>query len=1009
MHLETNFEEIIERELLTDCGYHQGNSTNYDPETALFPSEIIDFIKATQPKKWDKLSKTSPKNAEAVLIDSLTKELKSRGMLDVLRNGFKCYGTNFQVAYFQPNTNLNPDTLAQYQQNRLTCTRQVTIKTGRIPDIILSVNGLPIATLELKNAFTGSNAENAIYQYKNDRDPKDPLFVFKERCLVHFAVGTEEVHMTTKLDGKNTNFLPFNKGNKHGAGNPTDGEAYRVSYLWQEVLQRDSILDILARFLHIQPKKIKTQTENGTKYHTRETLIFPRYHQLDVVRKLIAHTKQHKAGHNYLIQHSAGSGKSNSIAWLAHRLSNLHDAQNEKIFHSVIVITDRTILDQQLQDTIYQFDHKAGVIQKIDENTQQLATALSDGVPIIISTIQKFPFITQAIKTLEKKGKKLSINTENKRFAIIVDEAHSSQTGETATELRKILNQDGIEAAIVNQILEDDLDEEDLSPPSKKELRKQQLQRTKQPNLSYFAFTATPKEKTLLVFDEPSETGTSPFHLYTMRQAIEEGYIKDVLANYTCYERYYELIKLSQDDPELPRRKTAQALMRFVELHPHNIGQKVEIIIEHFRSHTRHKIGGRAKAMVVTGSREHAVRYKLAFDKYLKDKGYTDIKCLVAFSGSLSLDDSDKTFTEVSMNGGIKSKEIPEKFESDEYQVLLVANKFQTGFDQPLLHTMFVDKRLAGVQAVQTLSRLNRTATGKEDTFVLDFVNSQEDIYKAFKDYYEVTTVGESADPQQLNDLSSQLYAWQLFSHDDVNQWCEIWFRPKTSLTGGEHQKLNSLLDPIIDKYLNLAELDQEQFKNQLTSFRNLYLFLAQIIPYQDSDLEKLYAYGRFLLKKIPRNAEVPKIDLSGDIDLKFYRLEKVSEGSIILNDGKVPPPLKGATAVGTGSADKYFPLTDLVNSLNERFGTNFTIADQLFFEQITETAIANDSLKQAAKVNSKDNFAPVLQKHLEDLFVERMDGNEKIFTQFMNNEDFQNEVFKKLLTSIYERLNTNE
>ncbi len=1010
MHLETNFEEIIERELLADCGYHQGNPTNYDLETALFPSEIIDFIKETQPKKWDKLSKTSPNNAEAVLIDSLTKELKSRGMLDVLRNGFKCYGTKFQAAYFQPNTGMNPDTLALYAKNRITCTRQVKIQTGRIPDIILSVNGLPIATLELKNAFTGSCAENAIYQYKHERDPKDPLFVFKERCLVHFAIGTEEVHMTTKLDGKNTNFLPFNKGNKHGAGNPTDGEVYRVSYLWQEVLQRDSILDILARFLHIQTKQIKTQSESGTKYHTKETLIFPRYHQLDVVRKLIAHTKQHKAGHNYLIQHSAGSGKSNSIAWLAHRLSNLHDAQDEKIFHSVIVITDRTILDQQLQDTIYQFDHKAGVVQKIDENTQQLATALSDGVPIIISTIQKFPFITQAIKTLEKKGKTLSINTANRRFAIIVDEAHSSQTGETATELRKILNQDGIEAAIVNQILEDDLDEEYLSDVAKKELLRQQLQRTKQPNLSYFAFTATPKQKTLLVFDEPSETGEAPFHLYTMRQAIEECYIKDVLANYTCYERYYELIKLSQDDPELPRRKTAQAIARFVELHPHNIAQKVEIIIEHFRTHTRHKIGGRAKAMVVTGSREQAVRYKLAFDKYLKDKGYTDIKCLVAFSGSLSLDDyPDKTFSEVSMNGGIKSKEIPEKFESDEYQVLLVANKFQTGFDQPLLHTMFVDKRLAGVQAVQTLSRLNRTATGKEDTFVLDFVNSQEDIYKAFKPYYEETPIGESADPQQLNDLSSQLYAWQLFSTDDVNQWCEIWFRPKTSLTGGEHQKLNSLLDPIVDKFLNLAELDQEQFKNQLTSFRNLYLFLAQIIPYQDSDLEKLYAYGRFLLKKIPRNAEVPKIDLSGDIEIKFYRLEKVSEGSINLNDGEAADPLKGATAVGTGSADKHLPLSDLVTSLNERFGTDFTIADQLFFEQITETAIANDSLKQAAKVNSKDNFAPVLQKHLEDLFVERMDGNEKIFTQFMNDEEFQNEVFKKLLTSIYERLNANE
>ncbi|MEB3311996.1 MAG: type I restriction endonuclease [Snowella sp.] len=1007
MHLEINFEEIIEHELITDCGYHSGNSSDYDPENALFPSEIVNFIQNTQLKKWEKLSKTNPHNAETVLIDSLTKELKGRGMLDVLRNGFKCYGTKFQIAYFQPNTGMNPDTLALYGKNRLTCTRQVTIKTGRIPDMILSINGLPIATLELKNAFTGSRAENAIYQYKNERDPKDPLFIFKERCLVHFAVGTEEVYMTTKLDGKNTYFLPFNKGNRNGAGNPSDPKGYRVSYLWQEVLQRDSILDILARFLHIKTEKIDIKTENGIKHHIKETVIFPRYHQLDVVRKLIAHSKQHKSGHNYLIQHSAGSGKSNSIGWLAHRLSNLHDEQDQKIFHSVIVITDRTVLDQQLQDTIYQFEHKAGVVQKIDENTQQLATALSDGTSIIISTIQKFPFITQAIKTLEKKGKKLNINTANKRFAIIIDEAHSSQTGETAIELRKILNQDGIEAAIANQILEDDLDEEDLSDAAKKELLREQLKRTKQPNLSYFAFTATPKQKTLLVFDEPGDTGEAPFHLYTMRQAIEEGYIKDVLANYTCYKRYYELIKLSQDDPELPRRKTAQAITRFVELHPHNIAQKVEIIIEHFRNHTRHKIGGRAKAMVVTSSREQAVTYKLAFDKYVKEKGYTDIKCLVAFSGSVSLQEyPEQTFTEVNMNGGIKSKEIPKKFESEEYQVLLVANKFQTGFDQPLLHTMFVDKRLAGVQAVQTLSRLNRTAQGKEDTFVLDFVNSQEDIYQAFKPYYEETPIGEGADPQQLNDLSHQLYTWQLFSHDDVNQWCEIWFRPKTSLTGGEHQKLNSLLDPIIDRYLNLADLDQEQFKKQLTSFRNLYLFLAQIIPYQDSDLEKLYAYGRFLLKKLPRNTEVPKIDLSGDIELKFYRLERVSEGSINLNDGETPEPLRGATAVGTGRTDQRLPLSDLINSLNERFGTDFTLADQLFFEQITETAIANDSLKQAAKVNSKENFAPVFYKHLEDLFIERMDGNEKIFMQFMNDEEFQREVFEKLLNSIYNRLN---
>jgi type I restriction enzyme, R subunit len=1006
MHKEENFEDTIERELLTLSGYHQGNATDYIPETALFEREIINFIQATQPQQWQKFSSTSPDDAQKILITSLTKELKSRGMLDVLRNGFKCYGKTFKVAYFQPNTGMNPDTLALYHQNRLTLTRQVHIKTGRIPDILLSINGLPIASIELKNPMTGQTYHNALYQYRNERDPKDPLFVFKERCLVHFAVDTEEVWMTTKLGGTSTHFLPFNKGDRHGAGNPLgENGDYLTSYLWLEVLQKDSLLEILAKFLHLETKETKIPTASGIKYQTKETLIFPRYHQLDVVRKLIAHTKQHQAGHNYLIQHSAGSGKSNSIAWLAHRLANLHDNSDTKIFQTVIVITDRTVLDRQLQDTIYQFEHKAGVVQKIDENTQQLTKALRDGVPIIITTIQKFPFITKAIQTLEKKGEAATIDTKDKRFAIIVDEAHSSQTGESAIELRKILNQDGIEAAILSQLLEDD-EEEYLSDAAKQELLTQQLKRTKQPNLSYFAFTATPKYKTLLVFDEPGANGAAPFHLYTMRQAIEEGYIQDVLANYTCYQRYYELVRTVENDPELPRSKAAKSLARFVELHPHNIAQKVEIIIEHFRNHTRHKIGGRAKAMVVTRSREHAVKYKLAFDKYIQTQGYTDIKSLVAFSGSVALDDfPEAKFTETSMNGGIKSLEIPDKFASDSYQVLLVANKFQTGFDQPLLHTMFVDKPLAGVQAVQTLSRLNRTTTGKDDTFVLDFVNKPEDIYQAFKPYYEQTPIGAAADPQQLNDLSYQLYEWQIFSHDDVNQWCEIWFRPKTSLTGGEHKAINNLLDPIIQSYKALEEPEREQFKSQLSSFRNLYLFLAQIIPYQDSDLEKLYAYGRFLLKKLPRSNDAPAVDLSGDIELKFYRLEIISEGQISLKDGEAEP-LQGATAVGTGQPDREVPLSQLINSLNERFSTDFTIADQLFFEQIHETAIASDALKQAAQINTKANFAPVLAKHLENLFIDRMDGNEKIFMQVMNNEEFKQIVFDKLLSSIYDSIN---
>src|SRR5690606_19009363 len=667
---------------------------------------------------------------------------------------------------------------------------------------------------------------------------------------------------------------------------------------------------------------------------------------------------------------SAGSGKSNSIAWLAHRLSSLHDAKNEKIFHSVVVITDRRVLDQQLQDTIFQFEHKLGVVQKIDENTQQLAKALADGVPIIISTIQKFPFITQAIRTLEANGKAVSITTAGKRFAVIVDEAHSSQSGETAMELRKILNKDGIESAIAEQLL--DMDDEALSEDAKKELLREQLKRAKQPNLSFFAFTATPKFKTLCVFNEPGPDGKAPFHHYSMRQAIEEGFIHDVLEHYTCYKRYYKLIQKVEADPEVPRRKAARALARFVEFHDYEIAQKVEVVVEHFRTHTRHKIGGRAKAMVVTNSREHAVRYKLGFDKYIKEKGYTDVKSLVAFSGEITLKEfGDKKFTEVGMNSGIKESELPEKFNTEEYQVLLVAEKYQTGFDQPLLHSMYVDKRLSGIQAVQTLSRLNRTTRGKTDTFVLDFVNEPEEIYTAFKPYYEVTPKGDDTDPQQLNTLAHTLANWKVFTKGEVDGWCEIWFRNRMNPTGGEHKKLNAVLDLGVERFKKLGEEDQSLFKSQVVSFRNLYGFVSQIIPYQDSDHEKLYTYARFLLTKLPRTTDTRTVRVDDEVELKYYRLQKISEGAIDLKVGEAEA-LYGPTEVGTGQADEDVQLSTLVDKLNERFGTEFTPADQLFFDQVRETAVANEQLRQAVMANSLENFEPVFNKQLENLFIER-------------------------------------
>lgn len=1009
MHKEIDFENDIEHALISSGGYEKGDAKTYDPQAALFPAEVLAFVQKTQPKIWTRLTQLDAAKAPAMLLDSLVKELAAKGALSVLREGFKCMGKTVRLAYFAPNTGLDPAATCRYGDNRLTIVRQVNTQSGAIPDVVLAVNGLPVATLELKNPMSATrwNVENAKHQYRFERDPKELLFAFKLRCLVHFAVDTELVFMTTKLEGKDTFFLPFNLGHDFGAGNPPamneEGGDVRTAYLWRKVLTRDSLMDILARFIHLDVEEKTVVTEKGIKRHRRESMIFPRYHQLDAVRSLTAHAQAHGSGHNYLVQHSAGSGKSNSIAWLAHRLSSLHDAHNEKIFHSVVVITDRRVLDQQLQDTIFQFEHKLGVVQKIDENTQQLAKSLADGVPIIISTIQKFPFITQAIRTMEANGKGVAISTAGKRFAVIVDEAHSSQSGETAMELKRILNRDGIESAIAEQLL--DMDDDALSEKAKIELQREQLKRAKQPNLSFFAFTATPKFKTLAVFNEPGANGKAPFHHYSMRQAIEEGFIHDVLAHYTCYKRYYKLIQKAEADPEVPRRKAARALARFVEFHDYEIAQKVEVIVEHFRTHTRHKMGGRAKAMVVTGSREHAVRYKLGFDKYIKDKGYTDVKSLVAFSGEITLKEfAEKKFTEVGMNSGLKESELPAMFNTEEYQVLLVAEKYQTGFDQPLLHSMYVDKRLAGIQAVQTLSRLNRTTRGKTDTFVLDFVNEPEEIFAAFKPYYEVTDKGEDTDPQQLNTLAHTLTHWKVYTEDELNAWCEIWFRNRLNPTGGEHKKLNSLLDLAIERFKKLGEEDQNLFKGQLVSFRNLYGFVSQIIPYQDSDHEKLYAYGRFLLTKLPRTTDSRKVQVDDEVELKYYRLQKISEGAIDLKAG-VPEALYGPTDVGTGQADEDVQLSTLVEKLNERFGTEFTPADQLFFDQVRETAVANEQLRQAVMANSIENFEPVFNKQLENLIIERMEGNEEITVRMMNDEPFRNLAASYLMRAVYQQI----
>ena len=933
------------------------------------------------------------------MLTDLAKWLNAEGSLATLRHGFKCYGRTLRIAYFKAAHELNPELEARYGANRLGLTRQLHYSpdSERSLDVVLSLNGIPLVTLELKNPLSGQTVEHACRQYKNDRDPRERIFEFKRRTLVHFAVDTEAVWMTTRLAGAATHFLPFNKGCEGGAGNPPDpaGNTYRTAYLWREVLERNSLLDLLARFIHLQ---IDEKRDEQGRMAKAESMVFPRYHQLQAVRLLVEAARSEGVGNNYLIEHSAGSGKSNTIGWLAHRLASLHDAQNQRVFDSVIVVTDRIVLDRQLQDTIYQFEHKRGVVQRIEESSRQLAEALENAVPVIITTLQKFPFVSrQLLKLAEERGHSGTGTLPTRKCAVIIDEAHSSQGGETAADLKEVLGGNALRAEARKRAAEEG--REDLE-----ELFRSMAKRGRQANLSFFAFTATPKHKTLAVFGRNGDAT----HRYTMRQAIEEGFILDVLKNYTTYATYFKLLKACEDDPNVERKKAARALARFLKLHPHNIAQKTEVMVEHFHSVTRHKIGGRAKAMVVTGSRLEAVRYKQGFDRYIQEKGYA-IRSLVAFSGTVQDDKlPDITYTEEQMNQGIREKQLPEQFASAEFQVLLVAEKYQTGFDQPLLHTMYVDKRLAGIQAVQTLSRLNRTHPLKEDTFVLDFVNDRQEIQDAVKTYYEGAEMGEEVDPARLYQIKSELDAAGIYLAEEVERFIRIYFKPKQRQSMQDHQAMNAALDPPVSRFRALqerAEEEAEVWRGKLVAFRNLYGFLSQVIPYQDSDLERLYVYLRHLAAKLPRRKGGTPYQFDEEIRLEYYRLQKISEGSISLSDGAARAR-DGPAEVGSGVArEEPVPLSQLIDVLNDRFGTEFTPADQLFFDQIVEAAVNDDRLRQAAAANPGDKFELVFRTLLENLFVERMEQNEEIFIRYMNDKTFQNLVTAWTASETYRRL----
>ncbi|ETI67876.1 type I restriction endonuclease subunit R [Neobacillus vireti] len=978
---ERAFQTVVKEYLTTVNGFFEGTNQDYNRQYAFDEKQLFSFLEETQEKALAKLKDIYKAQYKQKILFRLDTELKRRGMVDVLRKGIKDYGVQLKLAYFKPPTTLNKELIVLYDKNRLSVTEELVHKEDERIDLVIFLNGLPVLAFELKNEFTGQDVVDAKQQWMHDRSGKDLLFRFKQRVIACFAMDTNEVFMTTKLNGTKTFFLPFNKGYNGGKGNPPVDGKLKTHYVWEDVLTRENLVEILDKFVYL---KVDEDEDDEGNIITKETLIFPRYHQRDAVKNVLNHAKAFGSGQSYLIQHSAGSGKTNTISWLSHRLATLHNDENQPVFEGVIVVTDRKVLDKQLQKAVYQLEHKAGMVAKIEEDSSQLAESLNKGTKIIITTIQKFPYILDKLGTLKDKN-----------YAIIIDEAHSSTSGKNMAALTTSLT--------LEEAQKLDEEAEAIETDAEEKILNEINRIGKQANISFFAFTATPKGSTLKMFGtEDAEGKPRPFHLYSMKQAIQERFILDVLQNYVSYKTYYRVAKKIEDNPEFESAKATKAISRFVSLHPHNIEQKTEIIIEHFRKVTSKKLNGQAKAMVVTASRLHAVRYKLAFDAYIKKKGYKAMKALVAFSGTVK-DDGDE-YTEPGMNR-FSEKQLTKKFDSDEYQVLLVAEKYQTGFDQPKLHTMFVDKKLSGLKAVQTLSRLNRTYPGKEDTFILDFVNDPEDIRKSFEPYYEDTVLKGDVEPNELYSIQQEIDNYMILHEEEVNKFVEIIYKDKKAKKDTELS--NNYIDVAADRYKRMSEEEQREFISLARKFNSLYMFILQITPFKDVDLHKLFVYLRYLLKKISIKGN-PPISLEDKVVLEYYSIKDKGKADISLGEDTEKYVTINVNGSGAKEDPPIDPLTVILERLNSKNGTEFGEHEKLNIQQIVEIAASDETLRTQAQNNTYDDFILGFRKKFLDYVVAGFDKNQGFFGKVLDDDLFRSQLEEHMGEHVYKLLNAS-